>query len=30
MAKEKVLSKDLGKNMSRIMDILDYKAKQRC
>ena len=28
MAKKKVLKKDFGKNISRIMDILDYKAKQ--
>ena len=28
MAKENILSKDLGKNISRIMDILDYKARQ--
>ena len=28
MAKNKILTKDLGKNMSRLMDILDYKAKE--
>ena len=28
MAKNKILTKDLDKNMSRLMDILDYKAKE--
>ena len=28
MAKKKILTKDLDKNMSRLMDILDYKAKE--
>ena len=28
MAKKEIISKDLGKNMSRLMDILDYKAKK--
>ena len=26
--KEKLLTKDFGKNMSRLMDIIDYKAKE--
>ena len=28
MAKNKIFTKDFGKNMSRLMDILDYKAKE--
>ena len=28
MAKNKVISRDLGKNMTRLIDILDYKARQ--
>ena len=28
MARQNILTKDFGKNISRIMDILDYKAKQ--
>jgi phospholipase D1/2 len=28
MAKNKILTKDFGKNMSRLMDILDYKARE--
>ena len=28
MAKNNILTKDLGKNMSRLMDLLDYKAKE--
>ena len=28
MAKKKLISKDLGKNMTRLMDILDYKARK--